>query len=150
MHLEQYKLLASKDSFDYYFTSVGPNGSIKKLIRYTAITTAGNILLYNLAFGDWNEEKHQIEDTSISNNQDRDKILATVAASAYYFTDRHPHAHIFAQGVDAARTRLYQMGIGTHWEEISTLFSLWGYLENKGWHAFQKGINYVAFLTTRR
>src|SRR5688572_18026618 len=52
------------------------------------------------------------------NNQDRDKILATVAAMVLEFTEHFPEVWVYAQGSTLARTRLYQMGIAAHWDDI--------------------------------
>jgi hypothetical protein len=37
---------------------------------------------FNLSFGDWNEELQKLDDSTRSNNGDRDKVLTTVAYTA--------------------------------------------------------------------
>jgi hypothetical protein len=56
------------------FTSTGKNGAIPKRIIFST-TELENV--YNLAFGDI-DENGEIDDCRISDNGDRNKILATV------------------------------------------------------------------------
>lgn len=101
--------------------------------------------VFNLAFGDWDENLHRINDLSISNNADRNKVLATVASTVTDFIKDHPDATIIAIGSTLARARLYQMGIVKLWDEIRQEFEVQGYI-NHIWLPFQKGVNYSAFL----
>lgn len=101
--------------------------------------------VYNLAFGDWDENNHCINDLAASNNGDRDKVLATVASTVVSFMNEHPLAIIHAIGSTPSRTRLYQMGIAKMWDQISLLFEIQGYV-NFTWQPFQKGVNFDAFL----
>ena len=145
MNLPKYQVSADDEHFLYEFFSEGPKGSIKKTVIYSEIEDG----LFNLAFGDWNEQLNKLDDSIRSNNGDRDKILATVASTAIDFTDRFPQAEIFTEGSTPARTRLYQMGISNHLEEISEGFEIQGYIEQE-WSPFRKGINYEAFLIKRK
>ena len=45
--------------------------------------------LYNLGFGDKNVDTGEIDDNTISNNGDSEKVLATVVVTLYAFTDKH-------------------------------------------------------------
>lgn len=141
MHLEKYKTVADHDYLSYKFFSVGPKGIIKKGIQYKKIKED----VYNLAFGDWNEQEQKIDDTVRSNNNDRDKVLATVAATVIDFISHHPKKAIFAIGATVSRTRLYQMGIHANWQQIDKLFIIMGFI-NGEWEVFVKGRNYEAFL----
>jgi hypothetical protein len=62
--------------------------------------------IYNLAFGDINVEG-EIDDLTISDNGDRNKILATVAKSVDEYTKRFPGRWIFFKGSTPERTRLH-------------------------------------------
>lgn len=119
MNLPRYLLVAS-DPYLYHFYSEGPQGRIKKAVIYARIEDN----LFNLAFGDWNEESRRINDSNRSNNQDRDKVLATVAYTALDFTNRFPDVQVFAEGTTSARTRLYQMGIANNLMEINKFSGL--------------------------
>jgi hypothetical protein len=44
--------------------------------------------LYNLAFGDKNLDTGDLNDLAISNNGDSEKVLATVVAAVYAFTNK--------------------------------------------------------------
>jgi len=97
----QYK---SEDSFEFFeFYSEGPKGVIKKVVEYQK-TSGENV--YNLAFGDYDEETKNINDLSVTNNGDSLKVLATVASTVYAFIDKHPNASIVATGSTSIRTRL--------------------------------------------
>jgi hypothetical protein len=145
MKYPKYPIVTSQGHYIYEFHSEGPVGKIKKVIVYEPI--GKNI--YNLGFGDWNEERQQTDDSSRSNNGDRDKVLATVALTAVDFTDRFPEAEIFVEGSTPARTRLYQMGIANNLLEINERFEVKGFLV-KDWEIFRPGVNYRAFLIGRK
>lgn len=125
-------------------TREGPNGSIKKVVEFYRLQKL-EAEVFNLAFGDWNEDNHRINDMAVSNNADRDKVLATIAATITDFMKDHPDAIIVAAGSTMSRTRLYQMGIAMAWDEINQRFEILGYVNN-AWQPFQKGVNYSAFL----
>jgi hypothetical protein len=93
MFLDRYEF-ETGNSFQYDFYSEGPNGKIRKAILYTLIGTRDGIDYYNLGFGDYNENTETVNDLSVSNNNDRDKILATVAVTAIEFTSRFPDCKI--------------------------------------------------------
>jgi len=145
MKYPKYPVIANPDDHMYLFFSEGPKGKILKGVIYSQIE--GN--LYNLSFGDWDQGLQQLDDSSRSNNGDRNKILATVAYTTLDFTDKFPHIQIFIEGSTTARTRLYQMGITNNLLEINQDFTVEGY-RNKKWECFQPGRNYEAFLIERK
>jgi hypothetical protein len=100
--------------------------------------------VYNLAFGDWDEKTQRIIDYSRTNNDDRDKVLATVTSTVIDFMRYYPDAIIFAKGITPGKTRLYQIGINQNRHEISQLFDIEGFYKG-GWESFQPGRNYEAF-----
>ena len=71
----------------YEFISEGPKGLIQKMVQFKQ-TNLKNV--YNLAFGDKNHETGEIDDLVISNNGDSEKVLSTVVATIYAFTDKYP------------------------------------------------------------
>lgn len=131
----------------FEFESNGRNGTIKKEVQYTLIDDDG--FVYNLGFGDLNEQTGDIDDLSISNNQDRDKVLNTVAATVLEFTIYFPNAIIYAKGSTPARTRLYQMGIASNLEKINQNLKVFGRI-NGQWYLFEKNTSYEAFMVLRR
>ena len=78
MQKEKYELTTDPDVATFRFVSKGPKGEIPKLIMFQK-TSIENV--YNLAFGDWDEQTNAIDDKAISNNNDSEKILATVAST---------------------------------------------------------------------
>ena len=142
MKLPRYESLTEGNAELFTFVSEGPKGSIKKLIVYTQMLEKD---IYNLAFGDFNEDTGKIDDRVITNNNDSQKVLTTVASSLYVFTDKHPNVWVYATGSNTARTRLYRRGITANIDEILADFEVYG-LQNDLWQPFEKGEDYEAFL----
>ena len=94
MKLERYELKADENLTTFEFISEGPKGKIPKLIQFSPTNLKD---LYNLAFGDKDLKTGEIDDLTISNNADSEKILATVVASVYAFTDKNPDVWIYAR-----------------------------------------------------
>lgn len=141
---------------DFEFYSHGPRGSIKKIVKFSPGESSG-VNYYNLGFGDWNEVDRKIDDFVTSGNEDAEKVLATVAATVIEFTNIYK-GPVYARGSTQSRTRLYQIGINKHYNEISKLFDIFGMIEpgasvlfeEVGWHPFKCGVNYNAFLILRK
>ena len=145
MKQSKYPVEADKEQHLYEFFSEGPMGRIRKVILYEKLGDD----FFNLGFGDWNEELQQTDDSSRTNNGDRDKVLATVAFTALDFTNQFPTARIAVEGSTPARTRLYQMGIADNLMEINENFEINGLLDGR-MELFQRGRNYEAFLIKRK
>ena len=129
MKYEVYGDIQVTDDFNVFdFVSNGKNGAIPKRVAFTK--TERN-KVYNLAFGDVDEED-EIDDYSVSNNGDRDKILATVTYIVDAYTQRYPDRWIIFRGSTMERTRLYRMAVGRHLEELSAKFDIYTYVDEKG------------------
>lgn len=146
MKLPRYELKAEKSLMVFEFVSEGPKGEIPKLIKYSETNLKD---LYNLAFGDKNLETGEIDDKTVSNNGDSEKVLATVVSTVYAFCDKYPECWIFATGSTKSRTRLYRMGINKYLDEIGKDFEVYGLKENE-WANFIREIEYDAFLVKRK
>jgi hypothetical protein len=85
MNVDRYEYSVSSDFQQYEFESIGPKGTIKKIIGFSLINIDG-ITYINLGFGDEDLINGGINDLSISNNKDTNKILATVASAVLDFT----------------------------------------------------------------
>ena len=142
----RYEASASGGFTTFEFVSEGPKGRVTKVVRYTEINLKG---FYNLGFGDEDPLTGYVSDTSITNNNDSQKVLATVAATLHVFMDAHPGATVIATGSTEARTRLYQMGIANNMEAIERDCIILG-LAEESWLPFQKGMQYGAFLVRRK
>ena len=147
--MKQPKYLYKSEPFlkVYEFISEGPKGRIKKLVQFTETGTEN---IYNLGFGDYDEETKGINDLSVTNNGDSLKVLATVASTVYAFTEKYPEASIFATGSTNIRTRLYRMGLTNNLAEIKVDFDLYAYTLYGHWVDFVIGEDYEAFLITKK
>lgn len=146
MQLEKYELKSGEQLAVFEFVSVGSNGRFNKLVQYTPTNYKD---LYNLGFGDKNIDTGEIDDNVISNNGDSEKVLATVVATLYAFTDKHNDAMIYATGITKSRTRLHRMGINKYLDDVQNDFVIYGEIEN-GWEEFKKDVDYSAFLVKRK
>ena len=146
MRNQQYQLKFSKSFTMFEFVSEGPKGQITKLVSYSESSVEG---IYNLGFGDKLVDEDDFDDEVITNNRDSLKVLATVAATVYTFTDNYPEALVLASGSTSARTRLYRMSISNNLELIEVDFDILGFI-NGQWEKFKKNRNYTAFLLTRK
>jgi len=117
-------------------------------VRFSPKNSNG-VTYFNLGFGDLDFKTGTINDQSISDNKDRDKILATVALTVLVFTEQYPDVIVFAKGNTPVRTRLYQMGICSNWEEINPVLHVYGFCDRK-WQIFEKGMACEAFLVLRK
>ena len=147
MRNEQYGVEISDELMTFDFISEGPKGLIRKRIEYRLID---EVNVYNLGFGDLNIETNAIDDRVISNNNDSQKVLSTVASTVYTFTEKYSDAIVFAQGSNAVRTRLYRIGISNNLEELTEKFEVQGFLLNIGWVVFEKNTDYLAFYIKRK
>jgi hypothetical protein len=146
MFSNHYKVDISPDFKIFEFESIGPKGNIIKVVRYTEINVKG---FYNLGFGDKDPLTGFINDLTVTNNGDSNKVLATVAATLYAFIDQNPEAVVIATGSTEARTRLYRMGITNNLESIERDFFVFG-LANDEWKPFSKNTTYGAFLVYKK
>lgn len=145
MKYEKYnELLVTSDYLVYEFTSVGPKGAIPKIIQFTPYKEA----IYNLAFGN-KKVDGSIDDQSRNNNNDRNKILATVVSALKVFFDTYPNKWVYITGSTPERTRLYRMAITLNLDELSLDFEIIGtHTEEDTFNKepFEKGVNYFGFL----
>jgi hypothetical protein len=146
MELKRYEYSTEAKAELFVFTSEGKKGRVKKLVVYSKMLEDD---IYNLAFGDYDENTGTIDDGVITNNNDSQKVLATVASTLYVFTEKHTNVWVYATGSNTARTRLYRMGITNNLEEILGDFEVYG-LQNNNWNTFEKGEDYEAFLVKRK
>jgi hypothetical protein len=144
---EVYELRYPDDLRTFDFVSVGKNGRIPKRIAFKPTETEN---AYNLSFGDVTET-NGIDDTSVSNNGDRNKILATIVLAVDRYTERYPGRTIYFIASTDARTRLYRMVIGLHWEELSAKYFIFADADSEDeWVLFQKDMEITAFSIVRK
>ncbi|WP_414711260.1 DUF6934 family protein [Puia sp.] len=148
MEWERYSIEEDADSRTYEFCSDGPNGRIRKAVRFQHRPGLGRNV-YNLLFGDYDPGTGHIDDRVISNNGDAMAILRTVAEAVENFVNLNPQAIILILASSASRMRLYQMSIASALPEISAKYEVLG-IKNGEDEPFKKGVNYEAFLVIKR
>ena len=146
MNLERYELKVGYGLTTFEFVSEGKKGRIIKVIQFQRMDLHN---LYNLAFGDKNSDTGELNDIIVTNNGDSEKVLATVVAAVYAFTDKYPNAWVYATGSTEARTRLYRMGINKYFYFVETNFDIMGEKQNE-WEWYEKGKSYGAFAVHRK
>jgi hypothetical protein len=127
------------------FTSIGRNGAIAKRIAFTGTEWDK---VYNLAFGDI-DVNGEMDFYSISDNGDKNKILATIAKVIGDYTKQFPDRLILFTGSTEERTRLYRMAVGMHLEELSNTFEIYAFVD-KAIVPFTKNMKINAFLVKRK
>lgn len=146
MKFEVYREIEAADDFNSFdFVSRGKNGDILKRVIFTA--TDDNEV-YNLAFGDVDED-NEINDLIITDNGDRNKVLATVVLIVEAYTKRFPERWIYFRGSTADRTRLYRMAIGLNLEELNLAYEIWALVDGR-LVLFSKDLKTNAFLIKRK
>lgn len=148
MKYEVYNDIEADSKFaKFEFISEGHKGRILKRIEFASTQWQG---VYNLSFGDI-KANGELDDLTISNNGDRNKILATILRVVDNYTRRFPKRWVFFKGSTEHRTRLYRMAVSLHLEELSEMFEILADL-NGDWEfvRFRKGLNIKAFLIKRK
>ena len=145
MKYDVYKEIRITDDYSIFdFISKGRRGNIPKRIEFMPTEIDG---IFNLAFGDV-DENGGIDDYSITDNGDRNKILATVAYTVDIYLSKYPERWVYFRGSTEERTRLYRMAIGINIEELSSKFKI--YAEQKdGMVPFHKNIEIIGLLVKK-
>ena len=146
MKLDRYEFKSGQNFSTFEFLSEGKRGKIVKIIQFSPMNYEG---LYNLAFGDKNSLTGELNDGAITDNGDSEKVLATVVASIYTFSEKYKGSWIYATGSTKTRTRLYRMGINKYFEMALTDFEIMGEWQGE-WEVYVKGTDYNAFAVSRK
>ncbi len=149
-----YIITASSDLETYHFTSTSTERTIEKRIEFQNLNYEfEGRQLYNLAFGDINENG-EINDEAQSNNGDIIKIMSTIFSAIYEFTARYPERCVYFTGSDEQRTNFYQQIIRRKHEELIAHFSIYGEMilnENESdYEEFDLTRDYHGFMVVRK
>ncbi len=87
----------------YAFMSIGKKGIILKVVEFAEIREG----IYNLGFGDYDFATKDVDDKTVSDNGDTEKVLATVVGIVREFIEDNPTCSVFVAGSTPSRTRLY-------------------------------------------
>ncbi len=145
----QYNLItASSDYLEFRFESSGPNGNIEITVQFTKIETTN---MYNVGFGVLNDDDI-LNDAIELHNNDRNKILATIASIIYKFTLEYKDASVFFTGSTSSRTRLYRQAISLNLETLKNDFEIFGLIneDNPVLEPYKSNENYFAFIVKRK
>jgi len=137
------RISADLSSLD--FISTGKQGEWLKRVWFVPSMTND---VYNLVFGNLITDD-EVDDFSVNNNGDRNKILATIAKAIDNYTKQYPYRKIYIIGNTEARTRLYRMAIGLNLDELSLTFDIYADTEN-GLVPFCRNMKLNAFLVSRK
>jgi len=100
------------------------------------------------------KKKYFLNDSTITNNGDRNIILATVAKSVYLFTEKYPNKLVFFKGSTVGRTRLYRRAISINLQELSETFTIFGAIKNEFDNvtsvAFKPNEDFFGFIIKRK
>jgi hypothetical protein len=146
MNHEKYPLQTDSKSLIFEFKSKGTKGIVRKIIQYSPTRIDG---VYNLGFGDFDEITGELNDFTVTNNGDTNKVLATVASTVSLFFEKHPNSSVYVEGSTPVRTRLYRIGITNNLLEIRSNFEIYGLVINE-WEKFDPKKDYVAFLIRKK
>ena len=137
--------IVANDLHTFKFISKGKKGNISKQVLFIPDEERG---FYNLEFGDVRIDG-SIDYLTVSNNGDRDKILATIMRIVDIYTTKYPDRIIYFIGSNTERIRLYSMMIALNLEELSVLFNIYA-KENKEFIPFTRNMNSTEFLIKRK
>jgi hypothetical protein len=151
MDIDRYEAIdRSADFKQYTFISKGPKGDLLKLVKFSAFPQVSDS--HNLALGTIRGELADFIETT--DNNDRDKILATIFHIARIFSHAYPDQKIFIKGRNEVTTRLYRGAINHGYAEIVKEYFIYGgtYAEIADKYNFELFIGnkqYDAFLFER-
>lgn len=143
MHYPHYTFAYEPDTEEYHFESIGSKGIIHKIVIFSMAVPEFNI--FNLGLVDYNPETGSMSDTSVSDNDDLNKILATIFQISVDYTRRKPNHLVAFQGTTPPRNRLYRMAINHAFEDISQIFDVYGFYKDE-WEFFTPNKSYDLFL----
>lgn len=136
-----YEFTILDNTLRFEFESVGQQ-NIRKVIFYDKTDIPD---FYNLSLGD-TLSNGKVSFTNVSNNSDRDKIIATVIQTLFLFFDVHPDAYVLFSGNTPERTRLYQIIIARELTNSDKIFYFWGMDEDGKLQPFVKNKPYIGFI----
>ena len=94
--LQAYPIEYNKDKLKFCFVSIGLAGEIVKLVSYDYYHSS----LWNLSFGDANDDQTDFDDTVISDNGDMRKVMQTIFQTSLIFTDEYPNRKIYSRLIE--------------------------------------------------
>lgn len=141
MNEPAYPFRNTADRLSFTFKSVSSERIINKLVLYDTIDEN----TVNLALIDVMPDG-RLADEVVSDNQDIDKVIATVVETIFAFFETYPEKKIYFQGSDAVRTRLYRILISRELAEATKLFLIYGRRIGGDYEVFRPNLPYTGFI----
>jgi hypothetical protein len=144
MKQKYYNYLSNEECLWFEFESVSELKTVKKVIVYTPFQDNSDV--FNLGLVDALSDG-SYSDKSVTNNDDMEKVLATVIRTLLRFFEKNPFKMVYIEGSTSERTRLYRIIISRELSIIEEIFSIYGLLDSLS-EPFKKNQNYSAFVIT--
>jgi hypothetical protein len=128
----------------YIFQSVGVQGEITKMVRFTLIGKNR----YNLGLADFVNGK-MVYDRD-SNNFDVLKVLSTVSEVINHFTLEHREREVVIMALERKRLAIYNAIFKRRYEEVSAAFWVWGIKDDNTEEIFNPTKHYNGFIVKRK
>jgi hypothetical protein len=136
-----YPFKVLEDGQRFEFQSISQKRVVQKVVEFRELETAN---IYNLALVDIKQDG-TFDDMSVSNNQDMEKIIATVIRTIQVFLTFKPSAKVFFMGSTPSRTRLYRGIINKYLAQAEQIYEIHGIIDWSN-EPFQGDKTYDAFL----
>jgi hypothetical protein len=150
MNLPVYPVTQIENKLIFYFQSRNSFGEnpVLKVVRYAMFHKHG-ATYYNLGFGDYDPRSNEVSDTTISDNGDMRKILATVVSTLKVFFQENPNETVHINGSDRVRKAYYHKLVVDYSNSIEEFYVVRGRSSGKI-EPFQKGKSYEFILISWR
>ena len=137
-----YDFTILNEALRFEFDSVGKR-IIPKVILFsvTDLSSIYSLTLANLL------PDGSLDDTTVSDNGDMEKVLATVLQCVIVFLNDHPNAIVAFSGSSISRTRLYQIAIARELQQAIDRFNVWGLTQDTV-EPFERNKSYEGFLVS--
>lgn len=142
MKQQYYKYLRDEDCLWFEFESVSNQKTVRKIVVYTPFQDNPDV--FNLALADALSDG-SYSDKTVTNNEDMEKVMATVIRTMLRFFEKYPTKMVYVEGSTSERTRLYRIIISRELSEIEKIFTIYGLLGSDT-EIFKKNQNYNAFV----
>ena len=118
MNVKPYAISYDSKRVTFGFQSVSNRQTIEKIVLFSPIVETAAV--FNLALCDL-DENGELRDDIVSNNDDLEKVMATMIIIIGLFFEANPDKKVFFEGNSPARTRLYQIAINKIFDNHSLL-----------------------------
>jgi hypothetical protein len=144
------EIFSTKNLMTFKFFSNGSKGGIWKVVQFSPVRRRAYC---NLAFGDLQADG-TVDGRQLTDNGDRNKVIATVAYVLSLFLDHHARTRVIFQGSTPVHTRWYRMFIHQLLPGLPHEYSVEGLQRGKDGamflQPFTAGMDYEAFVVKKK